>query len=175
MDNANLWKSFENNDISHSVAHYLMAIDELTVNQRLCHAANVARHLDVSRNAVSLKLQQLVKQALVELDEDRQIHLTEQGREAVANIVSARRAFFHFLTDFLGVNEATAEEDSCKVEHLLSAQTTQQLLRFAKYMQSNPKDSRALIDSFNAFNASCNPEDNGCDLCHHGCRMGDAT
>ncbi len=170
MEGQSDWKAFENNEVSHSVAHYLMAIDELIDDKQCCRAADVARQLDISRNAVSLKLQTMIKQDFVALDKERQIHLTDKGMMTVENILSTRRSFHHFLTDVLGIESDVAEEDSCKVEHLLSEETRTKLLKLNKFLQSKKPECDRFIKAFNQYDLTCNHQDQDvCEICHHRC------
>ncbi len=164
-----VWKAFENNELSHSDAHYLMAIDELIQNDGKCRAASIARTLDISRNAVSLKLQAMIRQQLVNVDDDHLIHLTAGGLTAVENVISIRRSFQFFLTDVLGIDKLNAQEDSCKVEHLLSEDTGVKLLKLAKFIQSNDQHALSFIDSLNKFEVQCDHNEEACPICHHRC------
>ena len=39
---------------------------------------------------------------------------------------------YYFLKDFVGVSEKSSNEDSCKIEHLLSKETREKLFEFMK-------------------------------------------
>ena len=161
------WKAFGAKQISHSVAHYLMAVDVLVREHNQCHAADIARHIAVSRNAVSLQLQSMRKNGLVTVH-NRQIRLTGKGSDAVDRIVAMRRAFCFLLTELLDVDVVTAKRDSCKVEHLLSKQTGAQLLKLVKFIQSDEPHAQDFIHSLRHFKAHCSKQKE-CPICHSSC------
>ena len=63
-----LWRAFEANEITHSGAHYLLAVAALARRAAAPRAADVARYLGVSRAAASLQLRSLQDHGLVEPD-----------------------------------------------------------------------------------------------------------
>ena len=155
-------------EISHSVAHYLMAIDALDNQPGDTRASDIARELDVSRNAVSLKLQSLTAAGLVAISAKKHISLSASGKHEVENIISTRRAVQHLLTDLLGVSPETAEDDACRVEHLLSHETSAQLIRMFLYLQQDSAEAQAFIGKFQEFSHTC-ADDEECAVCHHRC------
>ena len=53
------------------------------------------------------------------MDKDGFLHLTEKGRE-VAEKIYERHCFFTEQLIAMGVDEKTAEQDACKIEHVIS-------------------------------------------------------
>ena len=162
--------------ITHSVAQYLIAVETVIAKKGYCRAADIARVLQVSRNAVSLKLQSLRGTDLLEIDEYKSIRLTESGAQKAAFIISMRRTVKHLLVDLLGVEEETADKDACLVEHLLSRQTGLQLLSMFQFINQGSPSAREFIADFKDFslNHSCDG-DADCGICHNHCIMGTAA
>lgn len=148
-DSTIVWKDFDRNEVSHSVAHYLMAIEELS-GLKGCKAADIARHLDVSRNAVSLKVKALVDQELVAVDEFHSIILTDKGSKIVHHIVSSRKLFKEFLMKILLVDEMNAEKDSCKVEHLISQSSISKIAQMLQFFDKD-SDMQTAITNYQDF------------------------
>lgn len=48
-----VWKEFEENSISHSVAHYLLAIDALKADNGYARSIDIARELDITPGSCS--------------------------------------------------------------------------------------------------------------------------
>ena len=108
---------------------YLEAILVVTNQKGACRSIDVVRHLGVSKPSVSVAMGILREDGMITTDEDGFLHFTEAGR-ALAENVYARHCL---LTDFLlyiGVDDETAREDACKIEHDLSPETFQALLTF---------------------------------------------
>lgn len=165
-----MWKAFEANEISHSVAHYLLAVADHTQDGVSPRAADIARTLEVSRAAVSLQLRTLKDHGLVEVTEDHRIHLTPLGKDLVGRIASKRHVLRAFLKEILGVDEATAEADACKIEHLISEESGAALVRFMTYLRHTETNAHVLIDDFKKLAGNCPPEKT-CDFCSTECLL----
>lgn len=138
------WKEFEANELTHSAAHHLLAIHELGVEYGgWARVSDIAKELAITRGSVSINLRALKKRGYVATDEHRMVKLSAKGLEVVQAIQSKKVAFKSFLTDVLGVSEHQADVDSCKVEHLISQETTERLAQFLEqFRQSEISHSR---------------------------------
>jgi DtxR family Mn-dependent transcriptional regulator len=129
-DYQKVWREFERNEVTHSAAHYLLAVAAFAKSGRDPRAVDVARLLDVSRAAVSLQIRSLRDNRLVDVGDDHRIHLTRTGADLVARIASKREVLRLFFVEVLGVDPETAERDACKIEHLISEQSGAALVHF---------------------------------------------
>jgi len=137
MASGEVWKEYESNEISHSVAHHLAAIGELTLQHGYARVSDVARHLQITRGSASLTLKALRLKNFVLEDENKFLRLSTEGQSIVDGILAKRKIVRTFLNDVLKVDERQAEIDACKVEHLLSEETTETLLRFLEHLLSD--------------------------------------
>lgn len=165
-----LWRAFEANEITHSGAHYLLAVAALGRAGPPPRAAAVARYLGVSRAAASLQLRSLQEAGLLELDADHRLHLTRAGADLVARVAGKREVVRVFLTDILEVHPDTAAADACKVEHLLSEETTAALVRLIRFLRSPHPAAQAALAAFHAAVAAC-PSERRCDFCENTCLL----
>jgi DtxR family Mn-dependent transcriptional regulator len=138
------WREYDHNEINHSRAHYLLAVDSLKVRGALPKAADLARELGVSRAAVSLQLKSLVAAKLLRLDPAHRLDLTKTGAGLVSRIKIKKEIFRFFLADVLGLPKDVAELDACKVEHLLSEETGVALLRLVRCFDRHPRFKKLL-------------------------------
>ena len=126
-------KDAHENELSHSMVHYLLTIHKLKENRGFARVTDIAKDLDLTKGSVSTMLNNLKKKNLIqEEDECKFVVLTELGHEEVHRILSSRTLLFYFLRDFVGVEEKTAEYDSCQMEHLMSPQTSEKFFNFMK-------------------------------------------
>jgi len=169
-----LWRAFERNEITHSAAHYLLAVAAFTKSGRAPRAVEIARHLDVSRAAASLQLRNLHDQGLIFFDDHQHIHLTRAGADLVARVASKREVLRVFLSQLLGVSPDTAEVDACKVEHLLSEETGAAMVRLIRFLRSERPAAKAFLTEFRDLAAQC-PHDGRCELCTDVCLMDAGT
>ena len=164
------WRAFEANEITHSGAHYLLAIGALSKEGAPPRAADVARHLEVSRAAVSLQLRSLVGQRLIRIAADQRIHLTRAGADLVARIAGKREVVLQLLRDVLGVPAAQAELDACKVEHLLSEETGGALVHLVRFLGSGNLAAKRFLEAYRTTVLECAPDER-CEFCERDCLL----
>lgn len=163
------WKAFEANELTHSAAHHLLAIDEVgAAYGGWARVSDIARALNITRGSVSINLRALRKRGWVQTNEHRLVRLTPRGVNVVHAIRAKRAIVTTFLRDVLGVPDELAEIDGCKVEHLISDDTAQRLAQFLRVLHSGSPASRQLLAQFRRAKPTC-PPNQGCDLCTDRC------
>jgi Mn-dependent DtxR family transcriptional regulator len=167
---SHVWREFEANEVTHSGAHYLLAIGALAREGTPPRAADIARHLGVSRAAVSLQLRILAGHRLVRAAADSRIHLTRAGADLVARIAGKREVVLRLLRDVLGVPAHRAELDACKVEHLLSEETGGALVRLIRFLDSGHPSARSFLEAYRTTIGECPPGDR-CEFCERECLL----
>ena len=105
---------------------YLKAI--LVLKNRLgeVHSVDVASYLGVSKPSVSHAVSVLTSEGYLTVDGKYVLHLTEQGQE-LAERIYERHCFFTEQLMAIGVNQKTAEEDACRLEHAISRESFEKL------------------------------------------------
>ena len=98
---------------------YLKAIYVLTKNHSDVHAVDVAKYLGFSRASVSNAVSLFRKEGYLTLDESYALVLTQAGMEIGKGTYEKHCFFAQQLID-LGVDEKTANEDACRLEHAIS-------------------------------------------------------
>ena len=105
---------------------YLEAILILEQKRSYVRSSDVAEQMKVTKPSVTNATRLLKEGGFLTMDGDKQIHLTELGRE-VAALIYERHCV---LTDgliYLGVDPETAEQDACRIEHDISRETFEKL------------------------------------------------
>lgn len=108
-----------------TVENYLKTIYILSKSKEV-HGAYIAEKLNVSRPTVSICLKALEAEGYLFLDEMRAVHLTKIGK-AIAKETYERHMIFQKLLEELGVDEKTASEDACRLEHAVSQESFEAL------------------------------------------------
>ena len=132
------WKEFDANELTHSASHHLHAIHE--VGRRYggwARVSDIARELNITRGSVSINLRALKKRGLVMQDEHHMVKLSPVGEQIVGAVAAKRVALKALLHEVLRIDEAQAEIDSCKIEHLVSDATREHLAAFLKFWRSS--------------------------------------
>jgi len=110
--------------------NYLEAILKLEDENRHVRSIDVAGELGVSRPSVNKAIGVLKKMGMVEQQPYGRISLTEEGRRQANEIMLRHVTLKKFLTFVLGVDDATADVDACKMEHVVSEQTMRNLTAY---------------------------------------------
>lgn len=132
-----VWKEYSENEITHSAAHHLLAIMELTKKRGYARVTDVAKFLEITTGSASTNLKGLKQKGYVTEDENRFVQLTSEGQQIADVILHRREILEDFFTNVLGVDPMTAEIDACKTEHLLSMATTTKMAELCQRMRED--------------------------------------
>ena len=108
--------------IHKSAEDYLEMILRLTEEKGYARSVDIATGLGVSKPSVSVAMKQLREGGYILMDKDNYISLTDSGMEIAQRIYERHKVLTKILV-MIGVDPETAQEDACKVEHDISAQT----------------------------------------------------
>ena len=115
---------------------YLETIFVLSQRSPSVRGIDVGSYMGFSKPSVSRAIGLLKKEGLVITDEQGFIKLTEAG-EIKAKRVYERHLLLSQLLKDIGVDEETAEEDACRIEHYLSDKTFDAIKKHAEKYGSN--------------------------------------
>lgn len=98
---------------------YLEAVLVLQKEKGMVRSVDVARHMGVSKPSVCHAVATLKEGGFLTMDGDFFLRLTDVGRE-VAEQTYEKHCFFTRLLTEAGVDPKTAEQDACRMEHMIS-------------------------------------------------------
>ncbi|HIS59463.1 MAG TPA: metal-dependent transcriptional regulator [Candidatus Faecousia faecipullorum] len=107
---------------------YLEAILVLSQQKGVVRSIDVSEYLHYSKPSVSRAVGILKRGGLLEMDADGTLTLSAQGREIAEKIYERHQVLTKILLK-LGVDEKTASEDACKMEHAISDASFQAIKR----------------------------------------------
>ena len=120
-------KSFyDGSHITQSGEDYLEAVLMLQKKNGTVRSVDLARHMEVSKPSVSRAVAVLQQGGFLTMDSDYSLHLTGIGQE-VAEKIYERHQFFTEQLVAAGVDQETAEQDACRIEHAISDTSFQKL------------------------------------------------
>ena len=105
--------------IQESGEMYLETIHVLLKKNGQVRSVDISEHMGYSKPSVSRAVGLLKNGGYITVDKDGLICLTESGL-AVAEKIYERHTMLSLMLQMLGVSEATAAEDACKLEHAIS-------------------------------------------------------
>lgn len=117
--------------LGESSEDYLEAMLRLKEKNGYIRSVDIAEHLGVTKPSVSNAIKRLKDKGYIEMNSSSFISLTETGK-AIAQKVYERHTTLTNLFVSLGVDEVTASEDACRVEHVISDKTYDALKNIGK-------------------------------------------
>ena len=108
--------------IQESAENYLETILILGQKNGNVRSIDIAHELEFKKPSVSVAMKNLRENGYIRVDDNGFITLTESGRQIAETMYERHLLFSQWLMD-LGVNEKTAVEDACKMEHVLSQES----------------------------------------------------
>ena len=108
--------------IHKSAEDYLEMILRLIEQKGYARSVDIAAGLSVSKPSVSVAMKQLREGGYITMGKDNYITLNKSGLEIAQRIYDRHKALTRILM-MIGVDEATAEQDACRVEHDISVVT----------------------------------------------------
>lgn len=112
--------------IKESAENYLEAILMIKNKKGNVRSIDIANELNFTKPSVSVAMKHFREEGYITIDAGGGISLTEKGME-IAESVYERHQIIAKALMALGVDEHTAYEDSCKIEHDISHQTFEKI------------------------------------------------
>ena len=110
--------------------NYLETILILKERQGTVRSIDIARTLNFSKPSVSRAMGILREDGYIVMESSGEIELTEKGKEKAGGIYERHKLLTEFLQKVSSVGPEPAEEDACKMEHIISEETFQGIKRF---------------------------------------------
>lgn len=120
----------DNTKLSSSMQDYLEAILELEESENQVRVTDIANRLKIAKASVNQTIGKLKETGLIRQQAYGPVELTDRGRELAGKVVQRHRKLRKFLVEVLGVDQQTAEQDACLMEHAVSPQTMDRLTDF---------------------------------------------
>lgn len=128
---------------------YLKIIASIVEEKGYAKVKDVAKELELGPSTVTGMFKKLDKEGYINYEKYGGVTLTEKGTE----IARKTREKYSMLKEFLmhlGLDEKTAEEDACKIEHILDPKTAKILKKFVEFTDKED-ESRIWIEHFRYF------------------------
>ena len=107
---------------------YIESILTISKTQDVVHRVDVAKRMEVSQAAVNKAVKLLCEKGYV-YEDGKHLYLTPTGK-VYAEKVYEKHCIIREYLEKNGVSAPTAEEDACRMEHLLSDETFQMMKKF---------------------------------------------
>ena len=101
---------------------YLETILLLSRKLPVVRSVDIANELQFKKSSVSVAMKKLRETGMITVTDAGYIYLTDAGRDQAEKVYERHRVFTDFLT-LLGVDPEVAENDACRIEHVISEES----------------------------------------------------
>ena len=105
-----------------SSENYLETILILSQKKPVVRSVDIANELDFKKSSVSVAMKKLRESGHIRVTEEGYIYLTDSGMDIAKEIYGRHKLLTAWLVS-LGVDEAIAAEDACRIEHVISPES----------------------------------------------------
>lgn len=114
-----------------SAENYLETILRLSKIRPVVRSVDIAEELGYKKSSISVAMKNLREKEHITVTKEGFIYLTDTGKE-IAEMIFERHELLTKWLISLGVDEAIASEDACKIEHVLSRESFEAIKEHAK-------------------------------------------
>lgn len=118
-------------NVNESAENYLETILILGKTHPVVRSVDIAEELEFKKSSVSVAMKNLREKGHITVTKEGFIYLTESGK-AIAEMIYERHELLTEWLVRLGVNEKTAAEDACRIEHVISSESFDAIKKHAK-------------------------------------------
>jgi DtxR family Mn-dependent transcriptional regulator len=132
--------------LSPSLEDYLEAVLELVRSGKVARVRDIAKRLHVGMPSVSVAMRGLAGRGLVNYDPYQVVTLTEQGQRLGRAIDHRHQVLGEFFGRVLGLEDAVAQANACRIEHAIDPSVLDRLQRLSEFIQACPKVGRQWLN-----------------------------
>lgn len=121
-----------------TVEEYLETIYNMAAEKEIVIGARLADKFHVAPPTVTEVLKRLVRDGYVQMDQKRQVSLTETGYIAAEAVLRRHRLTERFLVDMLGMQWHQVHEEACRLEHFISGAVEARVLASLNFPSTCP-------------------------------------
>ena len=122
--------------LSASLEDYLEAIYHIVKEKQAAKAKDISLRMDVNSSSVTGALRALSKRGLVNYAPYDLITLTQDGEKTAKTVVYKHKALLNFFKTVFCVDDKEAEENACKIEHVISPTVLDRFIKYSEYVET---------------------------------------
>ena len=137
--------------LSQSLEDYLEAIYMVFQEKKVVRVKDLVKKMDVKTASVIGALRKLEQKGLVEHEHYGYIDLTAAGIRKAHRIYEKHQVLTRFLNEFLQVGPEISERDACLIEHHISEETYQRIMRLIRFLEKASENEPKWYEDFRNF------------------------
>jgi DtxR family Mn-dependent transcriptional regulator len=137
--------------VSAILEDYLEAILQLVRRKGAARVRDIAKALSVHKSTVTASLKNLADKGLVHYSPYEITTLTSKGRKIAEQVTQNHSAIRTFLNEVLLAPDDLAEQNACRMEHVMDREVLERLILFAEFVKQHPASGRNLTRRFKKY------------------------
>ena len=129
--------SVVNKVLSSSLEDYLEALYLIYKKYNTVKAIDISRALNVSRASTTEALKKLSEKNFINYGRYGAISLTDEGISTAKEVIKKHTSLYEFFEKVLGASHDEAQDNACKIEHIISKDILERIVAFTDYYSKN--------------------------------------
>jgi DtxR family Mn-dependent transcriptional regulator len=129
---------------------YLETLEEIIEKKGYAKVKDVSKILGVGPSSVTEMFQKLNKMKYINYEKYGGVTLTPKGKKLAKDIKRKHKMLQDFLL-ILGVDNVIADEDACRIEHVLNPETLDRLTKFVEFVNMKEEGGPMWLDHFKYY------------------------
>lgn len=128
---------------------YLEAIHLISLQKGYAKVKDIAELLHVAPPTVTEMFKKMQKNGFIHYERYSGVTLTEKGKTVAIKTQKKHDTLVQFL-QILGISEEIADQDACRIEHVVNKETMKRLTAFVEFVQKS-EEIPHWLQRFNKF------------------------
>ena len=137
--------------LTKSLEDYLEALYIINLDSKVVRVKEIAIFLDVKTPSVVDAIGKLQGKGLVTHERYGYLELTAKGSGLAKNIYNKHEKVSQFFNTVLGVSDETSKKDACLIEHYISKETFDKMIKFIKFIETCPDGYPKWLENINYY------------------------
>ncbi len=135
----------DDHKLSQSLEDYLEAVYLISIEKKVVRVKDLVQKLGVRSSSVIGAIKKLRDKELIIQEHYGYINLTGKGKKEATQIYEKHSSLFNFFYKLLDVDRKTAEADACSIEHHISNESLNQILKLTKIFENRKDEDKLSI------------------------------
>ncbi|MCD6153740.1 MAG: metal-dependent transcriptional regulator [Syntrophobacterales bacterium] len=137
--------------LSSTMEDYLETVLTVEKSKKFVRVKDIALKMNVKLPTVTSMLNNLAEKGLVNHEKYEYVELTKKGKRIARDVYRRHVIFRDFLTGILNIDAKTAEEDACRMEHVVSPVTLERFVKFMEFVETCPRGGSDWLLNFDQY------------------------
>jgi len=137
--------------LTQSMEDYIEAIYVISLTSKVIRVKEIAKFLNVKTPSVVDAVGKLTQRGLVIHEKYGYLELTDKGCELAKEVNDKYEKVYKFFNEVLGVSDSISKKDACNIEHYISKEAMDRMIKFIKFVDTCPEGYPEWLKNFNYY------------------------